>query len=875
MDFYVVDSGAREGASGNRLYHNDGAWRFSEATAKAGVGDRHPGAQAVWGDFDNDGRPDLYVVNFGPNSLYHNRGDGTFEEISEQAGVNDPQFGSRAVFVDYDHDNDLDLLVANNLDLNDPPKRDGFSMPDDFPGQFNSVLRNNGNRTFADQTDEAGLLVGASQSRDLVCADFDGDSDVDLFLANYDVPSLLFLNARQGKFASGGSFHPPIQRHARAAAESDFNRDGRPDVLVHAGKQLLLYTNNGHAHFTLSVDLRRFLAPLADATPPASQAEAIAGGRVEVADLNNDGWLDVVLTDTPGGEIRLLAGAGAAGQFRDVTVAAGLNAVAGPIAGLAACDLDNDGDLDLVVLPVGSGARLLRNEGGHRGAWIALRLRGRKVNRGGLGAVVEVAASGHYQRQTVRSDRPHFGLGDLAQLPVLRVTWPNGMAQNIVQPAIHRILDIEEYVRVSASCAFLWADGGCGYQLVNEILGIGPLGVPMSASQLFPADCTELTKIESHQLVARDGRFELRLTEDLREVAYVDQIVLRVVDHPAHLEIVPNEMFTSPPFPEDKFFAVPKRGLPRSAVDDRGKNVLGLIREHDGRYPTFPLTPHEGLAQPHSLVLDLGELADAPQVMLGLDGWIYWADSSVSWGVFQNTNLSLTPLKLEVRDPDGRWRTAIESVGLPTSKGSVVPVDLTGLFRGPDHHVRLSTTLCVYFDRIFVATADEASRCRVTALPVIEADLHFRGFTQMLRNSFGYERFAYQKVSPTGAWNPPRGWLTRFGEVTGLLASPDDRYVIMAPGDELTMHFDAEKVPGLPEGWKRSYILYANGWVKDGDLNTVHSETIEPLPFHGMSAYPYPATERYPDDPEHRDYLRQYQTRRSQPTVADLTRYPK
>jgi hypothetical protein len=342
------------------------------------------------------------------------------------------------------------------------------------------------------------------------------------------------------------------------------------------------------------------------------------------------------------------------------------------------------------------------------------------------------------------------------------------------------------------------------------------------------------------------------------------------VDHPAGLDIIPNEMFTAPPFPEDKFFAVAEPRAPRSAVDDRGNDVLDLVRRRDGRWPTFPLTAHEGLAEPHSLTLDLGDMAGAKQIMLYLDGWIYWPDSSVSWGILQNTNLAITPLKLEVRDAQGRWQTAIEGVGLPTSKGLVVPVDLTGKFPARDWRVRLSTTMCVYFDRLFVATRDDAARCRAITLPVATADLHFRGFARMTRDAFGYERFDYDEVTPFGAWDPPRGKFTRYGDVTPLLAQADDLFTIFGPGDEVTLRFDATRLPTLPSGWQRSFLFYANGWVKDGDLNTKLSETVEPLPFHGMSGYPYPATERYPDTPAHREYLRKYNWRESRTRVGVL-----
>lgn len=256
--------------------------------------------------------------------------------------------------------------------------------------------------------------------------------------------------------------------------------------------------------------------------------------------------------------------------------------------------------------------------------------------------------------------------------------------------------------------------------------------------------------------------------------------------------------------------------------------------------------------------------------MLYLDGWIYWAEASVSTAIFQDPRYEMTPLVLEVRDEAGDWQTAIESVGLPTSKGLVVPVDLTGLFRCDDYHVRLSTNMRIYFDRVFVSTHDEAARCRVTELPVMQADLHYRGFSRMTRDAFGFERFDYADVSPTGSWNPPAGMYTRYGDVTPLLASPDDMYVIFGPGDEMTMRFDASSLPDLPKGWTRDFIFYADGWVKDGDLNTALSETVDPLPFHGMSGYPYPPTEHYPQTHELNRYQQIYNTRPCRSTVGRL-----
>lgn len=859
LDVYIVNCSPDTAASTNRLYRNDGGGSFSDVAEGAGVADRGMGLDAVFGDYDNDGHVDIYVANWGHNVLYRNRGDGTFEDVSESARADEPQFGRRAIFVDYDHDNDLDIFVANE----GYPESQGETepgtgrIPQEFAGQSNTMLRNNGDGTFADRTDEAGLLTAFARTRDAVVGDFDGDCDIDLFVMNADSPPEYFANVRFGRFEVAGNFSPPIPAGAAAVAEGDFNHDGRSDLVVAIGGELFLYANNGRAEFTGT--------PIA--LPAVTTESAIK--RIVVFDYNNDGWCDLILALAGERSLCLVAGAGR-GEFRDVSAACGLDGAFGDVADLATGDLDGDGDEDIVLKTRERGPVFLQNENRETVHWLGVRLLGQKVNRSAYGAAVEIASGGHYQKQTYVRDGAHFGLGDLEGVDIVRVTWPNGVAQNVIQPAIDSILTIKEHVKVSASCGFLYAYNGRGFELVNEILGIGPLGVPMAPGVYHQPDCTELTKIESHQLSAQYGFYELRLTEELREITYADQITLRVVDHPAELEVVPNEMFVPPPFPEDRFYAVADRRQPLSAVDDRGADVLDLVRERDGQYPVFPLTPYGGLAHPHSLTLDLGDLSGAGMILLCLDGWIYWSESSTVMAIAQDPRFESSPLTLEVRDEKGRWQVAVEFVGLPTSKGLVVPVDLTGRFPCNDHHIRLSTNMCVYFDRIFVSTRDEAARCSVTELPVARADLHYRGFSRMTRDELGFERFDYADVTTTGSWNQPEGMLTRYGDVTPLLASPDDMYVIFGPGDELSMRFSTASLPQLPEGWTRDFIFYADGWVKDGDLNTKFSETVTPLPFHGMSSYPYPDSESYPETPDLLRYLRTYSTRLGRSTVGVL-----
>ena len=860
LDLYVVNASADPEQSTNRLYRNNGAGKFADVTGVANVGDSSMGADAVFGDYDNDGDVDLYVANYGPNVLYRNAGDGRFEDVSAEARANEPQFGYKTVLIDYDHDNDLDIYVANCIDFTCPPRAE--PPKGDFPGQSNTLLRNNGDGTFSDLTDEAGLLKGFDVTLDVLYGDFDSDHDLDLVEANLWTEQRFFANDRMGRFVEGGRFEPVVPTVVTAVADGDLNRDGQVDLLIAVDSALWFYVNDGAASFT------------GQPVPLPNEVAEAGIGYVRVLDYNNDGWSDLLLGDA-GATPHVLAGTGL-GQFGDVTEAVGLPTQRDEAnrrcpEDVAIADLDGDGDEDIVLHMHERGPMVLRNDGGNRNNWLDVRLVGKKVNRSGYGATVEIASGGHYQKQTYRRGWVHFGLGDLDHVDVVRVTWPNGVAQNVIKPKINSVLTVEEYVKVSASCGFLYSHNGAGFELINEILGIGPLGVPMAPGVYYPLDCTELTKIEGRQLAATDGHYELRLTEELREITFADQITLRVVDHPAGMEIIPNEMFTTPPFPEDKFFAVADPRPPVSAVDDRGQDVLDLVLRRDGRSPTFPrVDQYPGLAEPHSLTLDLGDLAGADRIMLYLDSWIYWAESSVGMAMAQDPRYEFEPVTLQVRGEAGAWQTVIDWVGLPTSKGIVVPVDLSGRFLCDDYHVRLSTNLCVYFDRIFTATNDQADRCRVAELPVAAADLHYRGFSQMRQDELGFERFDYAAVSATGSWSPPKGMMTSYGDVTQLLAQPDNMYVIFGPGDELSMRFDASDLPAPPAGWARDFIFYANGWVKDGDLNTKFSGTVEPLPFHGMSGYPYPDSEHYPDGPEHQRYLQTYNTRRAAPTVGTL-----
>ena len=219
---------------------------------------------------------------------------------------------------------------------------------------------------------------------------------------------------------------------------------------------------------------------------------------------------------------------------------------------------------------------------------------------------------------------------------------------------------------------------------------------------------------------------------------------------------------------------------------------------------------------------------------------------------------------LEVRDARGQWTTATASIGFPSGKNKTLVIDLAGKFPTADHRVRIRTNMQIYWDQAFVSNDVSTAPVQVTELAPLSADLHFRGFSRTYRKGgrYGPYWFDYDDVSPTSPWRPIQGAFTRFGNVLPLLKSPDDMYVVMAPGDETTLQFDARSADSLPKGWSRDFLLYTDGWIKDSDLNTAYGTTVEPLPFHRITSYPYAPVDSYPSDPAHQQYLREYNTRR-------------
>jgi hypothetical protein len=266
----------------------------------------------------------------------------------------------------------------------------------------------------------------------------------------------------------------------------------------------------------------------------------------------------------------------------------------------------------------------------------------------------------------------------------------------------------------------------------------------------------------------------------------------------------------------------------------------------------------------HALELFFGKKA-APgnRAVLVLNGWVDWADGSTFLAAAQESKEGLIPPYLQVKDAAGKWKTVIQDMGMPDGKPKTIAVDLSGKFLTESREIRIVTNLCVYWDEIFLGNDVGTPQAIISRVPAGSGELRFRGFsaTRIDPDRKQPEQFVYGDVRAASAWNPTPGLYTRYGDVKELLENLDDRFAILGSGDEVRLKYRADTLPSLKPGWKREFILKVDGWAKDRDANTAYSQTVEPLPFHAMSAYPYRRDEHFPQDAVHERYRREYNTR--------------
>jgi tetratricopeptide (TPR) repeat protein len=861
-DIFLVNANGN-GFAG--LYRNLGNGKFENVTEKAHLQLYGEGTSCAVGDYDNDGHPDLAVAINRRVHLFRNEGNGTFMDVTDAAGINTEGLILGMTFIDYDHDGDLDLYVTrfNDFPLEHPDQP--FSFPANLPPPGNVLWRNDGNGKFTDWTKQAGL-AGTASSVAAIGSDINNDRAIDFVVTNWHEPPTVFLNPREGEFHSIRPWSTVMPVSASGVVAFDFDKDDWMDLaFTHwAPPGLSVWRNMAGNSF------QRVKLP---------DVVWMRGWGIAPIDYDDDGWIDLVAVGEGFdgvGHIVLLRNEGPAG-FRDVTAETGLDKVVlhNPRSVIAA-DFRGSGSRDLLITQNRLPPVLLKNVGGNKYNWIQLALQGAHDNKSAIGTKVQILAGALRQKWEIPGASGYLGqgptdivagLGTETEADVVRLLWPTGVPQDELQFPSGKQRAISEIDRRGSSCPIVFVWNGKKFEFLADMIGPGIVGHWLGPNEHNVPDPDEYFKVPGSDVAEQNGRILFRMLEPMEELDYLDQVRLIAVDHPANVEVWPNERFASnPPFPKSKVIVSKDAHPPAGAWDSPGHDVLPLLLQRDRKYVTdLPDAPYQGFAGMHSLTLDLGPWDSSKPLRLLMDGFTDYFTANSMYAAWQ---AGITPIAPYVEALEGgKWVRVVDDMGFPAGLARTMVADLTGKLPAGTRRIRITTNLKIYWDRIRVDNSAADLPFRTAEIPLTNASLDFRGYPRVVEGNpedgdpVNDIRYIYADISPTGPYTRQIGNYTRYGDVTPLLRAADDEYVIFGSGDEVAVSFDATHQPSLPPGWTRDYFFYANGFAKDMDFYAAHGDTVSPLPFHTLVPYPYPNGISYPTDDRHLQWQLEYNTR--------------
>jgi enediyne biosynthesis protein E4 len=486
QDLLLANSKSWPGQKGPKataaLYRNNKG-TFVDVSKTAGLDVEMYGMGVAAADYDNDGRIDVYLTGLAGNRLFHNAGGGKFTDVTVKAGVGNGGFSTSAAFLDYDKDGKLDLFVANyvqweidkDLHCTLDGKRKSYCTPESYKGQSPTLYRNRGDGTFEDVTKRAGLENPASKALGVSLLDYDGDSWLDLFVANDTQPNKLFRNLGNGTFkdvgvAAGVAFSEAgVARAGMGTDAGDYDGSGRPSLVIgnFSNEMMALYHNEGGGLFIDEAPTSTLgQATLLSLTFGCFFFDYDLDGRLDIFGVNGHVSDDIeavqpkVKYAQPPHLFRNLGGK----KFESVGARSG-EALQRPIVGRGAAyaDYDNDGDLDVLVTVNGGAARLLRNDGGNRNHYLRVKTVGVRSNRDGIGARVTLtSAAGSKAWALVKTGSSYasqselpvtFGLGSATRAPRLEIAWPSGQVDTLTDVAADRTITVQEGKGIAAASA--------------------------------------------------------------------------------------------------------------------------------------------------------------------------------------------------------------------------------------------------------------------------------------------------------------------------------------------------------------------------------------------------------------------------------------
>ncbi len=845
----------------SHLLRNVGGGKFEDVTSKAGLAGVQAGFGCAAGDFDNDGVTDLAVCESEGVRLFHNEGSGKFAEVTRKAGLEREAGCVTVAFVDYDHDGDLDLYVT-------------MAPTGPTNTRKNKLWRNNGNSTFTDVSEESGLGLPATGA-DVAVSDFNNDRAIDFVLAGGAAGAAIYLNPREGKFTAlpGIDFTKEKLPPTVGVSVLDFDKDGWMDLaFTHAGAPGVSLWRNVQGK-----ELERV------ALPDLGWKQAWG---VTWIDFDNDGWLDLAAVGqgANGAEIRVLRNLGDAG-WADVTKKLQLDSVKlNQPRALSVVDLKGDGSPDLIVTEASGAPLVLENIGANRNHWMQIDLKALNDNKSGIGTKVELFAGALYQKFEAAGSSGYLsrstgtilaGLGAEKTADAVRLLWPTGVPQDEVNLVSNKSQPIAELDRRGSSCPILFSWNGKEYEFIADMIGPGVVGHWVAPGERDVPDSDEYLKVPAKSAQTKDGLLSFRFLEPMEETVYLDQVRLLAIDHPTGVEVNANERFVSnPPFPEFRVIATQNARTPVGAWDDRGRDVLPLLAKRDRNYVTdFAGLPFAGFAKLHWIELDLGSWNSAKPLRLLLDGYTDYFTATSMYSADQAGIKVIAPY-VEAQDPQGRWVKVVDDMGFPAGLARTMVTDLTGKIPPGTRRIRIVTNLKIYWDAVRIDQTPEIKEVRVSEVPLATAELAYIGYPQEIRLHPASDTvYSYRRLSPTGPYAHAAGNYTRYGDVRELLEHSDDKFTVFSSGEGVKLEFDPSRLAPLPPGWVRDYFFYADGFEKDLDFYAAYAFTVEPLPHHGLIAYPYPEGKDYPTDADHLGYEFDYNTRQRSDRMPGNLRY--
>jgi Flp pilus assembly protein TadD len=764
-------------------------------------GSSTPTADAVLAvDFNYDFKTDLIFAGSGGVRFFTQDSSGAFRDVSAQTKLSKALLDARytgAWAVDIEADGDLDIVMGT-----------GSGVP--------TVLRNNGDGTFL----PIHPFDGISGIREFAWADVDGDGNPDAAIMDAAGRLHIFINQRQAQFRERPlpSNFPLI----KAIAVADANNDGILDFLaVQADGSIVRISDKNEGESWDIAELVKASSPVGDV-------------RLLIADLDNNGAFDLVLAASTGAQVWL---GDQKGVFKALNRFVSANV-------FNAADVSNDGRLDLIGLSSDGQLIQATNHGSQNYHWQVVRphaaqaVGDQRINPFGVGGEIEIRSGFLVQKLPIQGPQLHFGLGEQTEAEVVRVVWPNGTVR--AEFGVKADQEIVTEQRLKASCPFLFAFNGKQMEFIKDAVPWGSaIGLRINTIGTAKIAATgEWYKIGRDQLVPHDGYYDVRVTAELWEVYYYDYIALTTVDHPVGTEIYVDERFAIPP-PKHGFTVVSTPHNSASATDDTGRDVTALVSTLDGKaLDDFGRGQYQGITRDHYLEVDLGN--DVPAkgpLYLIAQGSIHDTESSINVAVTQGQRWRAHGLSLEVPDGHGGWVTAQDNLGFPAGRKKTILFNLTDIFHpGTPHRIRIRTNLEIYWDALHWAQGAPDTPVKTATLNP-SADLHYRGYSVIHRPDAGAPEVPdyYDILGSKQRWRDLIGYYTRFGNVDELLNKIDDRYVIVASGDELSMRFKEQPPP--QQGWLRDFVIVGDGWIKDGDFNSTFSKTVLPLPYHAKDEY--------------------------------------